>query len=124
MAYNNYYRSIGTMGLNRAGQQGELTRFNVNQYRAFIKHILALTTSQRLAYDPIATNSDSKSQEQANLARDLLDYYCKEKKDGALPVYGFGRSCWGYLARLKLLLPGTRQAGNVWCKPGNRSPNI
>lgn len=78
--YNAYYRPMQTVGLTRAGQQGELTKLCVNQYRSFIKHLISITASQRLQYDPTATNSDYKSEAQTILAKGLLDYYNKEKK--------------------------------------------
>lgn len=78
--YNTYYRPMNLAGLSRAGQQGELTKLCVNQYRSFCKHLISITSSQRLQYEPTATNSDYKSQAQTILARGLLDYYNREKK--------------------------------------------
>lgn len=66
--------------LNLSGQQGELTSIAVNHYRNLLLHLETMTTQQRAAFEPRATNSDVKSQNQVILAAGLLDYYMREKK--------------------------------------------
>lgn len=76
-----YYRPLITGArLNPVGQQGELTQFSANGYRNLLVHLETMTLQQRAAFEPRATNSDAKSQEQTILATGLLDYYTKEKK--------------------------------------------
>lgn len=76
-----YYRPRLTgAALNPTGEQGELTQFSVNHYRNLLLHLETMTTQQRAAFEPRATNSDVKSQSQVILAESLLDYYMREKK--------------------------------------------
>ncbi len=62
------------------GRNGNLAMVKVNHYRNFAQHLINLTTSQRPAPQPIAANTDAKSQEQATLAKGILDYYGREKR--------------------------------------------
>jgi hypothetical protein len=66
--------------LRATGNQGELTKINVNHYRNLITHLLVMTTAQRPAMDARAINSDYKSLSQAILATGILDYYLREKR--------------------------------------------
>jgi len=76
-----YYRPRVTGGmLNPVGEQGELTSMSVNDYRNLLSHLETMTTQQRPAFEPRATNSDEKSQAQVVLATGLLDYYMREKE--------------------------------------------
>jgi len=76
-----YYRPRLTDGqLNSMGDQGELTSMSVNQYRNLLLHLEMMTTQNRAAFEPRATNSDVKSLAQTILAQGLLDYYMREKK--------------------------------------------
>lgn len=74
-----YYapRLVGAQ-LNAAGEQGELTTFNINHQRNLLMHLENMTTQQRPAFEPIATNSDTSSQSQVILAAGLLDYNMRE----------------------------------------------
>lgn len=62
------------------GQQGEYLRLDVNHYCSIITNLLSLITAQKIAWDPKASNSDFKSQAQTVLAKNLLDYYVREKR--------------------------------------------
>lgn len=66
--------------MNPAGQQGELTTISVNTFRNLLVHLETMTTQQKPAFEPRATNSDAESQAQVVLAGGLLDYYQDEKK--------------------------------------------
>jgi hypothetical protein len=66
--------------LRATGDQGELTKININHYRNLITHLLVMTTAQRPAMDARAINSDYKSLSQAILATGILDYYLREKR--------------------------------------------
>lgn len=80
-AYDLYYRSLGRGGrLVRTGDQGEYWSINVNHLRNIVVHLHTMTTQQRPAFEPRATNSDYKSQGQTLLAKGLLDYYLREKR--------------------------------------------
>lgn len=80
-SYAYFYRPRLTGGrLNPEGEQGELTVCSINQYRNLLSHLSTMTTQQRPAFEPRATNTDMKSQAQVILATGLLDYYMREKK--------------------------------------------
>ncbi len=96
--------SVTGARLNATGQQGELTSLTVNHYRNLLLHLETMTTQQRAAFEPRATNSDVKSQSQVVLAIGLLDYYMREKKlerhivqsvkDALIFAEGFVRAEW------------------------------
>lgn len=65
--------------LNQAGTNGEEYILKVNDFRSLLQNLLTMTTSQRPAGQPKATNTDSKSMNQTVLARTVLDYYMSEK---------------------------------------------
>lgn len=76
-----YYRArITGARMNPVGQQGELTAISLNQYRNLLVHLETMTTQQRAAWEPQATNTDVESQSQVILASGLLDYYTREKR--------------------------------------------
>jgi len=80
-SYTYFYRPRVTGGrLNPTGEQGELTALSINHYRNLLSHLETMTTQQRPAFEPRATNSDARSQSQVILATGLLDYYMREKK--------------------------------------------
>lgn len=69
-----------TSRLSQAGTNGEEYILKVNDFRSLLQNLLTMTTSQRPAGQPKATNTDSKSLNQTVLARTVLDYYMAEKK--------------------------------------------
>ena len=80
-SYSAYYRQSQILGkMIRSGEQGEFTKIHVNDYRNIALHLKSLTTQQRPAFDPRATNTDYKSMAQTILASGLLDYYNREKR--------------------------------------------
>lgn len=88
-AYDMYYGkhlgeigAAGTSNITRAGADGELTVIGVNHFRNLVKHVLALTTDQKPAYDPRAINTDLESMQQTQLAKNILDAYLVEKRMG------------------------------------------
>ena len=104
-SYEYYYKpSLSGSKLNKAGDQGEYTTVNINHYRNLLLHLKTMTTQQRPAFEPRATNTDYKSQAQTILAAGLLDYYMREKKleryiktaveQGLVFGEGFVRSEW------------------------------
>lgn len=66
--------------IQRGGKNNQLALMKVNHYRNIAQHMLQLTTSQKLAPIPIATNTDAASQEQVTLAKGILEYYSREKR--------------------------------------------
>lgn len=82
MAYHGAYYT-GSAGAHRitfGGEQGELAQIAVNHIRNIAQHIITMITTNRPAFQARATNTDSKSLIQANLANSLLDYYMREKR--------------------------------------------
>lgn len=68
-----------TSKIHQAGTNGEEYILKVNDFRALLQDLLTMTTSQRTAGQPKATNTDSKSLNQTVLARTVLDYYMTEQ---------------------------------------------
>lgn len=64
----------------KLGVNGELQGLTVNDFRNLIKHMLVLTTNQKVSYEPRATNTDERSITQTRLAKLIIDYYTREKK--------------------------------------------
>lgn len=64
------------------GDEGELSAFGVNHFRNLVKHVMALTCSQKPSYDFRAVNSDQRSMQQARLANNILDQILVEKRMG------------------------------------------
>ena len=64
------------------GDDSELSAYGVNYYRNLVRHVLALTCSQKPSYDFRAINSDTKSIQQARLAGNIIDAYLVEKRLG------------------------------------------
>jgi hypothetical protein len=73
-------QGAGTGQVTKVGEDDELSAFGVNIYRNLIQHRMALTTSQKLSYDPRAVNSDLDSLQQTRLGRNVLDYYESRKR--------------------------------------------
>lgn len=75
-----YEKFYGSSVVKDAGVQGELAVMSVNHYASLIRSIHSMVTVNRPAWEPRATNTDTKSQAQTVLASGLLDYYAREKK--------------------------------------------
>lgn len=94
-----YGKFYGDSSIRDAGVQGELSVMQVNHYASLIRSIHSMVTNQRPAWEPRATNTDTKSQAQTILAVGLLDYYAREKrmerhlKEAALTTL-FLREAW------------------------------
>jgi len=94
--------------LNSSGAQGELTTMYVNHFRNLLLHLETMTRQQRIAYQPMATNSDKKSQSQVILATGILDYYLVHKdlettinlalKEALIYGEAFGAVSWDVFA--------------------------
>lgn len=77
-AYNpNRYTGGATF---TAGESGEYRSIKMNIFKNLLEHIATLTITDRPAWKPKATNSDSKSAKQCYIAEGLLDYMMREKR--------------------------------------------
>jgi hypothetical protein len=72
--------NLNTVRLRSHGKQGELAYLHANHFRNLCQHVLVLVTGQRPALQVRASNSDFKSQVQAQLGNSVLDYYLREKR--------------------------------------------
>lgn len=77
--YNYYLVNESSYTFPTYGADG-FKRLNINHFRAILKHLLSLVTAQRVVPEPIATNTDYKSQAQVNFCKNILRYLNKEKK--------------------------------------------
>ena len=80
--YGQAFDGIDGTSIGGVGEDSELSAYGVNHYRNLIKHVLALTCSQKPAYDFRAINSDLRSQQQARLANNIVESYLTEKRLG------------------------------------------
>jgi hypothetical protein len=88
-AYRVYHGLVGmpngmqisspVVSLMETGEFGEFLSLTVNQYRSLVRHKIAMITSERIAWDPQASTSDSSSAKQVTLCRNLLDYMSRAK---------------------------------------------
>jgi hypothetical protein len=75
-----YYQALYVGGrIGKAGSNSQFTTIAVNHLRNFTQHLVTLTIDSRPTFEPRATNTDMKSQAQTLLAKNLLDYYMREK---------------------------------------------
>lgn len=63
------------------GDQGELSAVNINQLGVLGQRILSMTVQDDLGWQPVAANMDAASQEDAAIARSVLDH---ERRVGLL----------------------------------------
>jgi hypothetical protein len=90
------------------GEQGELAGLAINEFRSHARQMLSLVTSNRLAWNSVARNSEQKSLQQARLGNDTLDYYADRKRvedrfvtaaeHGLIFCQGFCYTTWDPLA--------------------------
>lgn len=82
-SYNQYFKQLSDGGsIQRAGEQGELSKISVNHYRNLLLNLNVIITQQRPSWEPKASNSDYSSAAQVILASGLLEYYERVKKLG------------------------------------------
>jgi hypothetical protein len=83
-AYQEYYGISSTQRWGGdvwfGGEQGEQVRLGANHLRSLTQHTLVMATGQRPAFDVRCINMDAKSQEQASIARGVLEYYLIEQR--------------------------------------------
>jgi len=63
-----------------AGESNEYRTIKVNQFRNLLEHIQTLSITDRPAWQPQSTNTDSTSQKQTIIAQGVLDYMMREKR--------------------------------------------
>lgn len=79
--YKHYYKAAKTRGkIWFSGEQNEFTNVDVADFRNILTHLKVMTTNQRPAFEPRATNTDTKSQAQTILCSGLLEYYQRERE--------------------------------------------
>lgn len=79
MSYHGtYYDSSHAISF--GGEQGELAQMAVNHYRNIADLMATMVTNTRITYRARASNSDSRSIIQTDLANGLLDYYVRQKR--------------------------------------------
>jgi hypothetical protein len=76
-SYATYY---GDTEIRDAGSHGELKAIRINHYASLIRNIISMVTTQKIAFNSIAANTDSESQAAAILSTGLLDFYLKENR--------------------------------------------
>jgi len=78
-AYNAFYGldSDGTLRITRNGD--DVAEIKVNHYKSLVRRLHILVTENKLAFQPRARNSDSKSQIESDLAKGIAEYYADEK---------------------------------------------
>jgi hypothetical protein len=79
MAYHGAYYNEGH-DITFGGEQGEFAQMAVNHYRNIADLMCTMITNVRISYRARASNSDSKSIIQTDLANGLLDYYVRQKR--------------------------------------------
>lgn len=64
----------------QSGESNEYRTIKVNHFRNILEHIQTLSITDRPAWEPQSTNTDSTSQKQTIIARGVLDYMMREKR--------------------------------------------
>lgn len=76
-SYSAFY---GETDVKDVGSQGQLKALKINHYASLCRNIISLVTTQKVAWQAIASNTDVESQSAAILASSLLDYYMKSER--------------------------------------------
>lgn len=80
--YGDHVESGDNSEVSFVGDDGELTAYGINYYRNLVKHVLAITCSEKPSYDYRAKNTDLESLQQARLADSIVESYLVEKRMG------------------------------------------
>lgn len=108
-SYDYYYHGLLRKGsIILAGQENEFTTISANHYRNVLQHMMNMTTQQRPAFEPSATNTDYKTMAQVKIANVVLDYYSREKRAGA------SMENYGDQAIEKVLIYGEADIAGEW----------
>lgn len=76
-----YYRGVYEGGrIHKDGEQGELMRIYINQYRNILQHMVNMVTQNKPAFEPRAANTDFDSQAQCIVANAILEQDMREKR--------------------------------------------
>lgn len=80
-SYFKYFQGFILKGaIYHSGQEGELTNTYINHYGNLITHSVNMICQQKIAYEPQATISDSKAQDQIRQAKGILFVYSNDNK--------------------------------------------
>jgi hypothetical protein len=78
--HNLYYAGhYNRASIGVSGEQGERRTVAINHFKNILQHIVVMTTTNRPALQPVASNSDHKSQSQTIISQGLLDYAMRVK---------------------------------------------
>ncbi len=80
--HNNEHMGWGATSLNAVelvGEQGELVKVSINQFRNILLHVLNLITGAAPAFQARATNDDAASLSKTRLANSILDFLMTDK---------------------------------------------
>lgn len=75
--YNYYYNNIfksGGYGIGTAGENEEYATISVNHLKNLANHIISIVSSDRLAFDCLASSADFSAQKSARIGTDILDH--------------------------------------------------
>src|SRR5574340_279546 len=75
-------RTGGNLGI--AGEAGELTTIEMNEYGNLYQHILNLVTSQRPEFECQAVNTDHRSQSQTIVGNAVIEYAHRDRDLGSV----------------------------------------
>jgi hypothetical protein len=83
------YNGLSTTNhVSRGGDQGELAVVRLNHCRSLVQTLLNLVLSNKVVWQPVATNSDFKSAAQTILAANYCEYYWRDRQ-----VSGYIQRC-------------------------------
>ena len=82
-SYNRFYGfdNEGTLRITR--DDNEVAQISVNHFKSLLKRLHVLCTENKVAYQPRAKSSDTKSQVESDLAKGIVEYYSDEKQMSA-----------------------------------------
>lgn len=93
-----YYYGRGDHGnsfrISAGGSQGELSEMMANEYRTLLRQMLTMITSERPSYDVRSMNTDHKSESQAIIGEQVLEFYLRHKKLENLLKDACEKSLW------------------------------
>jgi hypothetical protein len=78
-AYSAYYNINQDGSIRLTKNDDGVVQIKVNHYRSLIRRLHILVTENKLAFQPRARNSDTKSQIESDLAKGIAEYYSDEK---------------------------------------------
>ena len=78
--YHYHHTYYNGADLRQAGDNGEFELLTINHFKNILHHMINMVSGEDISYSPRTTNTDSKSQKQALLSQNILEYYISERK--------------------------------------------